>query len=191
MSVPDPLGRDRLAAGAAIYKPPVYGAKAKRKPFYEQRRYLALAVVLGLLAAYLIHRATATAEQTPQAAATRVIELFLAGDYHQMRSKLCRDDRAQVGSNDLETAGQSAGPLLQTLDKPQIASVTDVTLTGSYAGLQAKQVSGTITGKIGAGTSFKVVTVHESGGWRVCLTPGGYALGALNLDVPIGGEPVA
>lgn len=188
MSVPDPLGRDRLAAGAAIYKPPVYGQKPKRKPFYRHSAFIGLVVIVALVAGILL-RLRSGASDTPQAATTRVITLFLKGDYTGMRRALCREDRDQVGTNDLETAGRNAGPLLTNLDRPVISTVTDVTLTGDFAGVRAKQVAGTITAKIGAGTTFKVVTIQQSGGWRVCLTPGGYSLSAVNLDVPIGGQP--
>lgn len=187
MSVPDPLGRDRLAAGAASYKPPVHGVKPPPPPFYLRWRYIALFVVAVLVLSYALYRLTAKAEDTPEAAASKVIELFLDEDYKQMRSKLCSQDRAKVGANELETAGTSAADLLRTLDKPQVETVTDVTLTGSYAGVEAKQVSGLITPTIGAGTTFHVITVNEDGSWRVCLSPGGYGLGALNLDVPLGG----
>ncbi|MCU1588507.1 MAG: hypothetical protein JWN31_2000 [Frankiales bacterium] len=188
MSVPDPLGRDRLAAGAASYRPPVHGVKPPRPPFYLQWRFIALGVAVLLLISFMLYRSMSTAEDSPKAAASRVIELFLDQKYSQMRTKLCRADRAQVGANDLETAGRSGGDLLKTLDKPQVESVTDVALQGSYAGVQAKQVAGLITPIVGAGTTFHVVTVNEDGGWRVCLSAGGYGLGAFNLDVPIGGD---
>ena len=189
MSVPDPLGRDRLATGAAMYRTPVYGATPPAKPFYQQRRYFALVVVVGVLASILVNRMRSAPEQSPQAAATRAVTLFLAADYGKLRGSLCKEDRSQVATNDLETAGRSAGPLLKALDHPTVDRVTDVTLAGSYAGVPAKQVSGSITAKVGAGTTFTVVTVHEGGGWRVCLSPGGYALGALDLAVPLGGDP--
>jgi hypothetical protein len=192
MSVPDPLGRDRLAAGAASYKVPVHGVKPPPPPFYLRWRFIALGVVGLLVISYVLHRTLSPAEDTPTAAASRVIELFLDEDYTELRSKLCRADREQVGANDLERAGASAGNLLKTLDKPQVERVTDISLSGSYANVEAKQVSGLITPVIGAGSTFHVVTINEGGGWRVCLSPGGYGLGALNVDVPVGGglEPV-
>jgi hypothetical protein len=186
MSVPDPLGADRLGAGAASYRPPVYGVKPEQPPFYLRWRYIALAVVAALLLSYALFKATVKTEDTPERAASQVITLFLDDKLSEMRSKLCRDDRNQVGANDLEKAARSAGDLLKTLDKPQVESVAPITLTGSYANVEARQVSGLVTAVIGAGTTFKVVTVNENG-WRVCLSPGGYGLGAFNLDVPVGG----
>ena len=188
MSVPDPLGRDRLAAGAAMYKPPVHGLKKPKPPFYRGRAFQAALVVAALVASFLVYQRLSGGEDTPQSAATTVIRLFLAEDYSRMRRDLCSEDRAQVGTNDLESAGRSAGPLLRTYDKAVVDSVTPVTLTGSDASLEARQVSGRITAKVGDGTDFKVVTVREGGTWHVCLTPGGYSLSAFNLDVPIGGD---
>jgi len=187
MSVPDPLGRDRLAAGAAMYKVPVYGEKPPPPPFYRRPRFVALLIVGTLALSFTVFRLTSSAGNTPEAAATRVIELFLDEEYAELRTKLCSADRSQVGANDLETAGRTAGPLLRTYDKPDQMTVSDVVLQGSFAGKQAKQVSGRILAKVGNGSAFKVVTVNERGGWRVCLSPGGYALTAFNLDVPIGG----
>jgi hypothetical protein len=186
MSVPDPLGADRLGAGAASYRKPVYGVKPDKPPFYLRWRYIAVAVVGALLLSYALYRATAKTEDTPERAASQVITLFLDGKLSEMRSKLCRADREQVGSNDLERAARSAGDLLKTLDKAQVETVAPITLTGSYAAVEARQVSGLVTAVIGAGTTFKVVTVDENG-WRVCLSAGGYGLGAFNLDVPVGG----
>jgi len=193
MSVPDPLGRDRLAAGAASYKPPVHGVKPPPAPLYLQWRFIALAVAVLLVISYVLHRTLSPAEDSPTAAASRVIELFLDQQYAEMRSKLCKEDRGQVGANDLERAGASGGDLLKTLDKAQVERVTDISLTGSYAGVEAKQVFGLITPIVGAGTTFHVVTINEDGGWRVCLSPGGYGLDALNVDVAVGGdlEPVS
>ena len=187
MSVPDPLGRDRLAAGAAIYRPPVYGQKPPPKPFYRRPWGIAVLAAVALAASSVVYRATSSAEDSPEAAATRVIELFLAEDYGELRRALCREDRGQVGTNDLESAGASGAALIKALDDPVIESVAAVKLLGSYADVQAQQVTGRITG-LGGGTTFRLVTVQERGGWRVCLSPGGYALGALNLDVPIGGD---
>ncbi|MCW2545347.1 MAG: hypothetical protein JWM40_2899 [Frankiales bacterium] len=186
MSVPDPLGRDRLAAGAASYKKPVYGVKPEKPPFYLRWRYISLAVVGALLLSYVLYKATTKTEDTPDRAASQVIALFLDSKFSELRAKLCREDRDQVGATDLERAGRSAGDLLRTLDKPQVESVTPIALTGRYAGVDARQVSGLITGVVGAGTTFHVVTVDEKG-WRVCLSPGGYGVDALNLDVPVGG----
>lgn len=186
MSVPDPLGRDRLAAGAASYRPPVHGQKPPAPPFYLRWRFIALATAAALLLSYVLYRATAKGEDTPAKAATTVISLFLDGKFSQMRSLLCREDRSQVGRNDLEQAGEQAGDLLRTLDSPHVERVEAVTLPGAYAGVPAKQVTGRITGVIGDGTTFHVITVDENG-WRVCLSPGGYGLGALHVEVPIGG----
>ncbi len=187
MSVPDPLGGDRLAAGAASYRPPVYG-KPPPPPFYLRWRFIALAVVLALALSYVLYKATAKTADTPEQATSSVVALFLDHKYPAMLAKLCRADRNQVGANDLETAGNNAGDLIKTLDKAQVESVTDVSLSGDYANVKAKQVSGLITGKIGPGTTFHVITVFENG-WRVCLSPGGYGVGAINLEVPIGATP--
>jgi hypothetical protein len=188
VSVPDPLGSDRLAAGAASYRPPVYGQKPPKPPLYLQWRFIALAAVLAVLASYLLYRSTRSAQDSPKAAASHAIDLFLAQKYSELRRELCREDRDQVGATDLETAGQQGGQLLRTLDKAQVEKVTDVVLTGDYAAVQAKQVSGLITPKLGSGTTFHVVTVKEDNGWRVCLSPGGYGIGALSVEVPIGGR---
>jgi hypothetical protein len=189
VSVPDPLGRDRLATGAAVYKPPVYGEKPPPKPLLRRWPVMALLVVLALLVVgTVVHKLTSGPKDSPASAATSVISLFLAEDYGKMRSKLCREDRGQVGDNDLESAGREGAALLRTLDKPVVDSVADVALPGAYAGVTAKQVQGHITATVGAGTGFKVVTVKEGGNWRVCLSPGGYGLSAFDLDVPLGGE---
>lgn len=188
MSTPDPLGRDRLATSAAMYKPPEYGIAKPDKPVYLRRRFVAVFLLAALALSYAVNRLTNSAEDSPAAAATEVVELLLAEDYAQLRSKLCRADREQVGTNDLESAGQSAGSVLRTLDGLTVTTVSDVRLIGQYAGLRAQQVTGRINAKIGSGTDFHVVTVNESGGWRVCLSPGGYGLDAFDLDVPIGGE---
>lgn len=188
MSVPDPLGRDRLAAGAAMYKPPVYGEKPPAKPWFRTPRFLAIVATVALIAAFVAYKVATRTKDSPQAAALGVITLFLDEDYKQLRSKLCREDRQQVEANDLETAGRSAGPLLKAFDKPEVTSVTDVTLVGTRAGQQAKQVTGQITATVGQGSGFKVVTVKEGGSWRACLSAGGYGLSAFNLDVPIGGD---
>lgn len=189
MSVPDPLGRDRLAAGAAMYKPPVYGQKTKPKPRWRRPLPLALLIVLTLLVVgSVVAKLTSRPKDTPESAANAVITLFLAGDYGPMRKKLCREDRDRVGDNDLETAGREAGALIKTLDRSEVDAVTDVNLPAPYESAQAKQVQGHITPKFGTGTQFKVITVQESGTWRVCLSPGGYGLTAFNLDVPLGGE---
>lgn len=187
MSVPDPLGRDRLAAGAASYRQPLYGLKPEQPPFYLRWRYISIAVVAALLLSYVLYKQSVKTTTTPETAADQVIALFLDGKYSEMRSKLCRADRGQVGANDLETAGRSGGDLIKTLDKPQVESVTPIALKGDYVGTDARQVSGLITGVVGAGTTFHVVTVNEHG-WRVCLSAGGYGLGAFNLDVPVGGD---
>lgn len=166
----------------------MHGQAPPRSPFYLQWRFIALGTALLLVISFLLYRASSPAENTPSAAASRVIALFLDEHYSEMRGKLCKQDRAQVGANDLETAGRSGRDLLRTLDKAQVESITDISLGGSYAGVEAKQVSGLITPRVGAGTTFHVVTVNEDGGWRVCLSPGGYGLGAIDLDVPVGGD---
>lgn len=188
VSVPDPLGRDRLATGAAMYRPPVHGQKRAARRLSPQRRLVAAALAAGVLGSLLLYQSLRKADDTPAAAATTVIQLLLDEQYGRLRSALCREDRSKVGTNDLEQAGRSASSLLRTLDEPRVTSLSDVVLKGARAGLEAKQVTGEISSLAGPGTQFRVVTVREAGGWRVCLSPGGYALGALNLDVPIGDD---
>lgn len=188
MSVPDPLGRDRLATGAAMYKPPVYGEQPPPPPLYRRKRFVAALAAVAIVGGCVTYRVASRPEDTPQTAALGVIRLFLAEDYGHLRSQLCRADKSQVATNDLETAGRQAGPLLRTFDDAAVDGVANIALVGSYAGVVAKQVGGHLTAKLGQGSAFKVVTIKEAGHWRVCLSPGGYALTAFDLDVPVGGE---
>jgi hypothetical protein len=53
----------------------------------------------------------------------------------------------------------------------------------------AAQVSGQLVPVVGAPSAYSVTVVHEIGGWRVCLSAGGYSSAAMNVDVPLGGQP--
>ena len=50
----------------------------------------------------------------------------------------------------------------------------------------AAQVSGQLVPVIGQPSDYTVTVVHEVGGWRMCLSAGGYSSSAMGVDVPLG-----
>jgi hypothetical protein len=49
-------------------------------------------------------------------------------------------------------------------------------------------VAGQLVPVVGAPSAFTVVVVHELGGWRMCLSAGGYSSTAMGVDVPVGSQ---
>ena len=52
--------------------------------------------------------------------------------------------------------------------------------------LPAEQVAGQLVPRLGPPIDFHVTTVRELGGWRVCLSVGGYGAPDFGVDVPLG-----
>jgi hypothetical protein len=107
-------------------------------------------------------------------------------DWSAVYSRLCSTDRAQTSESDLASAGQGALLQLGGLNHVTVTQVTDTHVSLGPIHVPAATAAGELYPEIGVPTAYTVTVVRELGGWKVCLSAGGYSSAALGVNVPLG-----
>jgi hypothetical protein len=107
-------------------------------------------------------------------------------DWSAVYNRLCSTDRAQMSEGDLAGAGQGALLQLGGLNHVTVTQVTDTHVSLGPIHVPAATAAGELYPEIGAPTAYTVTVVRELGGWKVCLSAGGYSSAALGVNVPLG-----
>ena len=167
---------------------------ARRTPRWRRPRTIALFLagdaVLGVVLVHVI----AGHQDSPGRAVQGTVALAAKGDWAGVWGRLCSADRRQYTAAQVGQAGRLAALTLRGVDHAEITAVTatslplDLPVVG-VVGLPVRQVTGQLIASLGPPSTFRVITVRELGGWRICLSVGGYASSALQVDVPIGAAP--
>jgi hypothetical protein len=147
---------------------------------------LAADLTLGTVGWHYLTRSHPAAEA---AAVIVTAEAAAHNDWSGVYDDLCSSDHTQLSESELQTAGR--GALLSTggLDHVTVTSVHSVSLPVGPIHWPAAQVSGQLFPVVGTPSTYTVTVVREIGGWRMCLSAGGYSSSAMNVDVPLGGQP--
>lgn len=180
-------GVDQIRQAAAFltpYQPPV---RKRRWPrWLTARRFVVIVIVSVILGSIGWHYLT---KPHPQAVAAAVIDTANAAahdNWTTVYDQLCSSDRSQISEADLASAGHGALLSIGELDHVTVTSVTPVTLPIGVVHWPASQVSGELVPVVGQPSSYTVTVVREDGGWRMCLSAGGYSSSAMGVDVPLG-----
>jgi hypothetical protein len=186
-SGPSLEGVDRIRQAAAYltpYQPPV---RKRRWPKWLTAKRLALILVADLIVANVAwHYLT---KPHPGQAAGAVIAIGDAAAHNNWSAvydRLCSSDRKQLDEAALSQAGRGALLSIGALDHVTVSSVRPVTLSVGVLHWPAETVSGQLVPVVGRPSDFTVTVIHEVGGWRVCLSAGGYSSQAMGVDVPLG-----
>lgn len=186
-------GRDTLAWAMAELVPKP--KEPKRKHWWQRYlswwlkrpKRLALFLVADLILAHFAWGYLTTAHP---GAAKGAVNTTLSDVSHRnwtgVYSSLCQDDRDQIDEADLAAAGDAA---LQQfgLGLARWTETSAVTVHESLGpvNLPAVQVSGELYPVTGTPSPYTVVAIHElTGGWRVCMTAGGFKM--LGYTQPLG-----
>lgn len=188
-SGPSPAGVDELRKAAAALGHRAPAPRRRRWPRWLTGRRIAL-----LLAADLVLGSVAwhyLTQPHPKAEAAVVLDAAAAAshnDWAGVYDRLCSSDRAQLTEPQLQAAGRGALLSIGGLDHVTVTAVRSVTLPVGPLHWPAAQVSGQLVPVVGAGSAYTVTVVREIGGWRMCLSAGGYSSTAMNVNVPLGGQ---
>ena len=181
---PDPAGAARLAAAARELTPYVPPTRRRRRlPVKWVVAFVIVDVVVGSVLWHVISRT----QDSPVDAVRTVATLAGNGDWAGVYDHLCRADHEQFSAADIAEGGDGALGLLHGLAEVRLGAAHSVTvhLVGPLS-LPAKQVAGTLVPRLGPPIDFTVTTVRDLGGWRVCLSVGGYSAPAFGVDEPLG-----
>lgn len=180
-------GVDQIRQAAAFltpYQPPV---RKRRWPSWLTARRLVVLVIASLILGSIgWHYLT---KPHPKAAAAAVIDTASAAAHNNWTSvydHLCSSDQSQISEADLASAAHGALLSIGELDHVTVTSVKSVTLPVGVVHWPASQVSGELVPVVGQPSSYTVTVVRQVGGWRVCLSAGGYSSSAIGVDVPLG-----
>jgi hypothetical protein len=110
------------------------------------------------------------------------------GDWQGVHGDLCSSDRAQLTEPAFALAGHLALLRLGELDHVTVTSVRAVDVSVGPLHWPAAEAAGMIVPVIGAPSAYTLTVVRELGGWRPCLSAGGYSSAQLGVDVPLGGQ---
>jgi hypothetical protein len=147
---------------------------------------LVVDLTLGTVAVHYLTRSHPAAEA---AAVVAAADAAAHNDWNGVYDDLCSSDRSQLSEGELQAAGRGALLSIGGLDHVTVSSVKSVTLPVGPIHWPAAQVSGQLIPVVGAPSDFTVTVVREIGGWRMCLSAGGYSSTAMNVAVPLGGQP--
>jgi hypothetical protein len=188
-SGPSPGGIDELRRAAAALGRHPHKPRRRRWPHWLTRKRIVLLLVadltLGTLAVHYLTRSHPAAEA---AAVTATAQAAADNDWNAVYGDLCSSDRSQLSEAELQAAGRGALLSIGGLDHVTVSSVKSVSLPVGPIHWPAAQVSGQLVPVVGAPSDYTVTVVREVGGWRMCLSAGGYRSTAMNVDVPLGGR---
>jgi hypothetical protein len=108
------------------------------------------------------------------------------GNWTAVYNRLCSSDRAQMSESDLASSGQAALLQLGGLNHVTVTGVTDTHVSLGPIHVPAATASGQLVPEFGTPSAYTVTVVREVGGWKVCLSAGGYSSTALGVNVPLG-----
>jgi hypothetical protein len=175
---------DLHAAARALAHPVT--APPQRHRWFTKRRIAIMLVVDLVIGSVAWHYLTESHPTAVAAAVESVGKDAAHNDWAAVYSQLCSSDRAQIAESDLAGAGQGA---LLTLGGLNHLTVTHVTPTHVSIGplhVPAATAAGELVPRIGPPSPYTVTVVRELGGWKVCLSAGGYSSTALGVNVPLG-----
>jgi hypothetical protein len=112
-------------------------------------------------------------------------------DWNAVYGRLCSTDRAQMSESDLAGAGEGALLQLGGLNHLTVTHVTSTHVALGPIHVPAATAAGQLVPRIGAPTAYTVTVVREVGGWKVCLSAGGYSSAALGVNEPLGSGSTA
>jgi len=153
----------------------------------RRRNKVALFLAADLVIGAVLWHVYSKSGDSPQQAVTKVATLARNGDWSGVYDHLCDSDRHQYTGAEIQTGGTGALQLLHGLAGVHVTATqaTSVHVIGPLA-LPAEQVSGQLVPPLGTPVDFRVTTVRQLNGWRLCLSVGGYAVPSLGIDVPLG-----
>jgi len=108
------------------------------------------------------------------------------GDWNAVYQRLCSSDRAQMSEATLADEGQAALLQLGGLNHVTVTQVSDTHVSLGPIHVPAATATGQLVPRFGAASAYTVTVVREVGGWKVCLSAGGYSSAALGVNVPLG-----
>lgn len=91
-----------------------------------------------------------------------------------------------MSESDLAGAGQGALLSLGGLNHVTVTKVTSTHVALGPIHVPAATAAGELVPEIGPPSPYTVTVVRELGGWRVCLSAGGYSSTSLGVNVPLG-----
>jgi hypothetical protein len=185
-SGPSPTGVEELRRAAAALGHQPREPRRRRWPKALTAKRIALLLVadltLGTLAFHYLTRSHPAAEA---AAVIAAADAAAHNDWNGVYDDLCSSDRTQLSEGELQTAGRGALLSIGGLDHVTVTSVHSVALPVGPIHWPAAQVSGQLIPVVGAPSTYTVTVIREIGGWRMCLSAGGYRSSAMNVDVPL------
>jgi hypothetical protein len=164
---------------------PVQAPNKHRRWFTKRRVAIALTfdIVVGSIA---WHYLTESHPSAVAAAVEGTAKDAAHNDWPGVYSRLCSSDRAQMSENDLAQAGQGALLALGELNHVTVTQVTSTHVALGPIHVPAATASGQLVPVVGTPSPYTVTVVREVGGWKVCLSAGGYSSAALGVNVPLG-----
>jgi hypothetical protein len=158
----------------------------KRRRWFTKRRVavvLAVDLVVGSVAWHYL-------TESPPSAVAAAVEATASdaahNDWSGVYRRLCSSDRDQISQSALTQAGQLALFQLGGLNHVTVTKVTTAHVALGPIQLPAATAAGQLVPRLGAPSPYTVTVVRELGGWKVCLSAGGYSSAALGVSVPLG-----
>jgi hypothetical protein len=185
---PDLVGTDLLRAASSDLSSTWATPPPPRLPWthrFSRRRLKLIAAFLAVdvIGGWALWHFVVAKQDSPVDAVRKVATLAGQGNWPAVYDSLCRADREQFSETDLASGGSAALAVLHGLANVKITSAHAVAvhLIGPLA-VPAEQVVGTLVPTLGTPIPFTVTTVRELGGWRMCLSAGGYSAPSLGVD---------
>jgi hypothetical protein len=164
---------------------PIRAAPKRHKWFTKRRIAIMLAVdlVVGSVAWHYL------TESHPSAVASAVegaANDAAHGNWAALYAQTCSSDKAQTSEADFAQAGQAAVLQLGGLNHVSVTTVTATHVALGPIHVPAATASGEIFPEFGTPSTYTVTVVRELGGWKMCLSAGGYSSTALGVNVALG-----
>lgn len=180
-------GVDQIRQAAAFLKPYQPPVRNRRWPRWLTAKRLAIIVVADLILASVgWHYLTASHPKAAAGAVITVANDAAHNNWTGVYDNLCSSDRSQINEAALRNAARGAMVTIGEIDHVTVTSVRPVTLPVGFVHWPASQVSGQIVPVIGRPSAYTVTVIRETGGWRLCLSAGGYSSSAMSVNVPLG-----
>jgi hypothetical protein len=161
-------------------------APPRRHRWLSKRRiaiFLAVDLVVGSVA---WHYLTESHPSAVAAAVESTAKDAAQNDWTGVYSHLCSTDRAQMSESSLAQEGQGALLAIGGLNHVTVTNVTSTHVALGPIHVPAATVAGELVPEIGQPSPYTVTVVREVGGWKMCLSAGGYSSAALGVSVPLG-----
>jgi hypothetical protein len=158
----------------------------KRRRWFTKRRIAIMLVVDLVVGSVAWHYLTEAHPSAVAAAIEATAHDAAHGDWNAAYGRLCSSDRAQTSEASFAQAGQAALLQLGGLNHVTVTSVTSTNVALGPIHVPAATASGQLVPELGTPSAYTVTVVRELGGWKVCLSAGGYSSAALDVNVPLG-----